>query len=113
MVAKVRKPRISRDMDKDQSKKKTSSNSKEKAPDAVASQLGQTVDPLAPKTKALDIRTFLLFLFVYFHCCCFVVVDFFCFFFGRGMYHTFFMINESIFLLFSISSLYTLWDSLL
>ena len=97
-------------MGKDQGKKKTSSNSKEKAPDAVASQLGQTVDPLAPKTKALDIRTFLLFLFVYFHCCC---CCFFFFFFGRGMYHTFFMINESIFLLFSISSLYTLWDSLL
>ena len=39
-------------MDKDQSKKKTSSNSKEKALDAAASQPSQTVDPLAPKMKA-------------------------------------------------------------
>ena len=36
---------------KDQGKKKTSSDLKEKAPDAAASQPDQTVDPLAPKTK--------------------------------------------------------------
>ena len=39
-------------MRKDQDKKKTSSNPKEKAPDAVASQPGQTVELLAPKMKA-------------------------------------------------------------
>ena len=39
-------------MGKDQDKKKTSSDPKEKAPDAAASQPGQTVDPLASKTKA-------------------------------------------------------------
>ena len=37
---------------KDQDKKKTSFDSKEKAPDAAASQPGQTVDLLASKTKA-------------------------------------------------------------
>ena len=37
---------------KDQGKKKTSSNPKEKAPNATASQPAQTVDPLAPKMKA-------------------------------------------------------------
>ena len=36
---------------KDQGKKKTSSDPKEKAPDAAASQPDQTVDPLAPKKK--------------------------------------------------------------
>ena len=55
---------------KDQGKEKTSSDSKEKALDAAASQPNQTVDPLASKTKAQDMRTFLLFLFVCFHCCC-------------------------------------------
>ena len=48
------------------------------------------------------------FYYLYFFTFTVVVVVFFFFFFGRGMYHTFFMINESIFLLFSISSLYTL-----
>ena len=37
---------------KDQGKKKTSSDPKEKAPNAAASQPVQIVDPLAPKTKA-------------------------------------------------------------
>ena len=37
---------------KDQDKKKISFDSKEKAPDAAASQPGQTVDLLASKTKA-------------------------------------------------------------
>ena len=36
---------------KDQGKKKTSSDPKEKAPDAAASQPDQTVDPLALKKK--------------------------------------------------------------
>ena len=39
-------------MGKDQDKKKTSYDPKEKAPDAAASQPSQTVDPLASKTKA-------------------------------------------------------------
>ena len=39
-------------MGKDQDKKKTSFDPKEKAPDVAASQSGQTVDPLASKTKA-------------------------------------------------------------
>ena len=37
---------------KDQGKKKTSFDLKEKAPDAAVYQPDQTVDPLAPKTKA-------------------------------------------------------------
>ena len=37
---------------KDQGKKKTSSDPKEKAPNAAASQPGQIVDLLASKTKA-------------------------------------------------------------
>ena len=56
-------------MGKDQDKKKTSSDPKEKAQDAVASQPGQTGDSLTSKTKAKDMRTFLLFLFVFFRCC--------------------------------------------
>ena len=39
-------------MGKGQDKKKTSFDPKEKAPDVAASQPGQTVDPLASKTKA-------------------------------------------------------------
>ena len=39
-------------MGKDQDKKKTSADPKEKAQDAAASQLNQTVDPLTSKTKA-------------------------------------------------------------
>ena len=39
-------------MGKDQDKKKTSADPKEKAQDAAASQLSQTVDPLTSKTKA-------------------------------------------------------------
>ena len=39
-------------MGKDQDKKKTSSDPKEKAPDAAAFQPGQTINPLASKTKA-------------------------------------------------------------
>ena len=39
-------------MGKGQDKKKTSSDPKEKAPDAAASQPGQTVDPLVSKTTA-------------------------------------------------------------
>ena len=39
-------------MGKGHDKKKTSSDPKEKAPDATASQPGQTVDPLASKTTA-------------------------------------------------------------
>ena len=39
-------------MGKGQDKKKNSSNPKEKAPDTVASQLGQTIDPLVSKTTA-------------------------------------------------------------
>ena len=39
-------------MGEDQDKKKTSSDPKEKAPDAAASQPGQTVDSLATKMKA-------------------------------------------------------------
>ena len=38
--------------DKDQEKKKNSSNPIEKAPDTVAPQLGQTVDPMVSTTKA-------------------------------------------------------------
>ena len=38
--------------DKGQDKKKNSSNPTEKAPDTVALQLGQTVDPVVSKTKA-------------------------------------------------------------
>ena len=39
-------------MDKGQDKKKNSSDPREKAPDTVAPQLGQTVDPVVSKTKA-------------------------------------------------------------
>ena len=39
-------------MDKGQDKKKNSFDPKEKAPDTVASQLGQTVDPVVSKTTA-------------------------------------------------------------
>ena len=39
-------------MDKGQDKKKNSSDPIEKAPDTVALQLGQTVDPVVSKTKA-------------------------------------------------------------
>ena len=63
-------------MGKDQDKKKTSSDPKEKAQDAVASQPGQTVDSLTSKTKAKDMRTFLLFLFVFFRCCFFYFLFF-------------------------------------
>ena len=45
--------------------------------------------------------------FFYFYLFSFVVV--FVVFFLKGIYHTFFMINESIFPLFSISSSYILW----
>ena len=38
--------------DKDQDKKKNSSDPTKKAPDTVAPQLGQTVDPVVSKTKA-------------------------------------------------------------
>ena len=105
MVAKVRKLRFSKALVRIKS-----SNPKEKALDAAVSQPDQTVDPLASKTKAQDIRTFSLFLFVCFCCCCCCCFFFFC---CRGMYDTLFMINESIFLLFPISSSYTLCDSLL
>ena len=39
-------------MGKDQDKKKTSYDPKEKAPDAAVSQPDQTIDPLASKMKA-------------------------------------------------------------
>ena len=92
-------------MDKGQDMKKNSSDPNEKAPDTAASQLGQTVDPVLSMTTVQD-RRFLLFLCVF---CCVL----FCFFvFFKGMYHTFFIINEGIFLLFSISLQYALGDSL-
>ena len=84
-------------MGKGQDKKKTSFDPKEKAPDAAASQPGQTVDPLT------SFICFLL-LFIYYY--------YYYYYLKKGMYHTFFIINESIFLLFSISSSYTLWDLL-
>ena len=84
-------------MGKGQDKKKTSFDPKEKAPDAAASQPGQTVDPLT------SFICFLL-LFIYYY--------YYYYYLKKGMYHTFFIINEGIFLLFSIFSLYALWDSL-
>ena len=90
-------------MGKGQDKKKTSFDPKEKAPDAAASQPGQTVNPL---TSSI---CFLLFFYLFIY----LLLLLFFFFKKKGMYHTFFIINESIFLLFSISSSYTLWDLLL
>ena len=81
-------------MGKGQDKKKTSFDPKEKAPDADASLPGQTVDPLVSKTTAEDMRRFLLLLLVF--CCVF-------FFLKQCTIH-FFIINEGIFILFSISS---------
>ena len=86
-------------MGKGQDKKKTSFDPKEKALDAAASQLGQTVDPLTSSICFLLLFIYLLLLLLLL-------------LFKKGMYHTFFIINESIFLLFSISSSYTLWDLL-
>ena len=88
-------------MGKGQDKKKTSFDPKEKAPDAAASQPGQTVNPL---TSSICFMLFFIYLFII------IIIIFF--FKKKGMYHTFFIINESIFLLFSISSSYTLWDLL-
>ena len=89
-------------MGKGQDKKKTSFDPKEKAPDVVASQPGQTVNPL---TSSI---CFLLFFYLFIYLLLLLLL----LFLKKGMYHTFFIINESIFLLFSISSSYTLWDLL-
>ena len=89
-------------MGKGQDKKKTSFDPKEKAPDAAASQPGQTVNPL---TSSI---CFLLFFYLFIYLLLLLLL----LFLKKGMYHTFFIINESIFLLFSISSSYTLWDLL-
>ena len=85
-------------MGKGQDKKKTSFDPKEKAPDAAASQPGQTVNPL---TSSI---CFLLFFYLFIYLLLLLLL----LFLKKGMYHTFFIINESIFLLFSISSSYTL-----
>ena len=79
--------------DKGQDKKKNSSNLTEKASDTAVSQPGQTADPGVLKTKT-QAREFLLFLYVF---CCFIC----CFF--LKMYHTFYIINEDVFLLFHMS----------
>ena len=108
---KVRKPRISKALVKIKARRKLLLILRRKPQMLLPPNPARLLTRWPPKRKFRILGHFCYFyLFVF----AVVVVVVFFFFFGcKGMYHTFFLINESIFLLFSISSPYTLWDSLL
>ena len=102
LVARVRKPKISRAWVKIKTRRKLLLVPRRKPKMLLLLNSAKLLTRWPPKWK-LRIWGH----FFYFYLFSFAVV--FVVFFLKGIYHTFFMINERIFPLFSISSSYILW----